>query len=95
MNTARHIARHVPLPPARETLRVLDYGGGDGKLSIAFRDALRERGYRIWYSGGNGLDGTRTDFGWEAWPDALRRGLVDVSRRYTRDGRGPRAIRMR
>lgn len=46
LRTARHIARHLPRPDPTTPLRVLDYGGGDGKLSTAFRDALRERGHR-------------------------------------------------
>jgi hypothetical protein len=43
-NTARHIVRHAPIPHAQGPLRVLDYGGGDGSLSRAFREALIEAG---------------------------------------------------
>jgi len=46
VHTARHVAKHLPRPEADATLRVLDYGGGDGTLSTSFRDALRERGHR-------------------------------------------------
>lgn len=40
-----HVARCLPLDPDAD-LRVLDYGGGDGGLSRALRDALRARGHR-------------------------------------------------
>jgi len=42
---AAHIARHLPLDPQAD-LRVLDYGGSDGGLSRALREALRARGHR-------------------------------------------------
>ncbi len=42
---ARHIASHVPVGADYACLRVLDYGGGDGRLSTALREALREEGH--------------------------------------------------
>ena len=45
-NTARHIAKHIPIADRDTTLRVLDYGGGDGSLSSAFHKALRNAGHR-------------------------------------------------
>jgi SAM-dependent methyltransferase len=44
-HTARHIASHVPLGADYACLRILDYGGGDGRLSTALRDVLREEGH--------------------------------------------------
>lgn len=40
-----HIAARIPADP-NQHLRVLDYGGGDGALSRAFKVALRARGHR-------------------------------------------------
>jgi len=39
-----HVARHLPPLPDRD-LRLLDYGGHDGSLARAVRDALRRRGH--------------------------------------------------
>jgi SAM-dependent methyltransferase len=41
---AMHIARRIAFQPA-ETLRVLDYGGSDGALSVALGKALRALGH--------------------------------------------------
>ena len=44
-HAARHIVRHAPVPRMPGPLRVLDYGGGDGTLSRAYRDALLADGF--------------------------------------------------
>ncbi len=44
-SAARHIVRHAPVPRTPGPLRVLDYGGGDGTLSRAYRDALLADGF--------------------------------------------------
>ena len=40
---ARRLAKHVPATPPERTLRVLDFGGGDGSLGRSVADALLSR----------------------------------------------------
>ena len=40
---ARRLAKHVPATPPERTLRVLDFGGGDGSVGRSVADALLSR----------------------------------------------------